>query len=194
MRHDVGKALDLLIRRHQFSGALLHAHLQLIAGVAQRLLRLHPRREIVHNAREHAVPGEVHLAHRQRDGKCGPIPPPGADFPPNTDDVRLTCLEIPRDVAVMLLPVGGGHEHIDVLPYDLVGGIPKEALGRRVERLDDSPIVNGDDPVHRGLQNGVRARLTVAEHRLGLLVDNDEIIVLLVQFPFGDMQCLQRDL
>jgi hypothetical protein len=87
----------------------------------------------------------------------------------------------------VLLPVGGRHEHSDVLPYDLVGGISKEALGCRVERLDDTPIVNGDDPVHRGLQNGVRARLTVTQHRLSLLMDNDEIVMLLVQFAFGDM-------
>jgi hypothetical protein len=55
---------------------------------------------------------------------------------------------------------GRRHEHTDILPYDLVGGIPKEALGSRVERLDDAPLVNGDDPVHRGLQNGVRASLS----------------------------------
>jgi hypothetical protein len=85
---------------------------------------------------------------------------------------------------------GRRHEHTDILPYDLVGGIPKEALGSRVERLDDAPLVNGDDPVHRGLQNGVRARLTVAEHRLSLPVHNNEIVMLLVQLPFGNLQRL----
>ena len=102
--------------------------------------------------------------------------------------------QIARYVAVMLLPVGGRHEHTDVLPYDLVGGIPKEALGSRVERLDDAPLVNGDDPVHRGLQNGMRACLTVAESRLSLLVDHDEVVMLLVPLPFSDLQLLQRDL
>src|SRR4030095_13457939 len=90
----------------------------------------------------------------------GPIPTSGADFPPNADNVGLVRLQIARYVAVVLLPGGGRHEHTDVLPYHLVGGIPKEALGSRVERLDDAPLVNGDDPVHRGLQNGVRASLS----------------------------------
>src|SRR4030095_3501283 len=124
----------------------------------------------------------------------GPIPTSGADFPPNADNVGFVLLQVQRYVAVVLLPVGGRHEHTDVLPYDFVGGIPKEALGSRVERLEDAPLVNSDDPVHRGLQNGVRARLTVAEPLLSLLVDYDEIVMLLVPLPFSDLQRLQRDL
>ena len=58
---DVGKAPDLLVRRRQFGGALLDAHLQLVAGVPQRLLRLYPRAEIVHDAGEQAArPGASH--------------------------------------------------------------------------------------------------------------------------------------
>src|SRR5262249_62017867 len=124
------------------------------------------------------------------DGKRGSIRPLGADLPPNTDDVRLTRLEIPRHVAVVLLPVRRGHKHTDVLPKHFLGAIPKEALGRRVERLDKALYVDGDDTVHRGLQNGVRTRLTVAEHRLSLPVHNDEIVMLLVQLPFGNLQRL----
>jgi hypothetical protein len=101
--------------------------------------------------------------------------------------VGLVRLQIARYVAIVLLSVRGRHEHTDVLPYDLVGGIPKEALGSRVERLDDAPLVNGDDPVHRSLQNGVRACLMVAEHRRGLLVDHDELVMLLVPLAFGDL-------
>jgi hypothetical protein len=65
-------------------------------------LGLHPRREIVHNASEHAAPGEVHLAHRQCNGKRGPIPTSGVDFPPNADNVGLARLQIARYVAVVL--------------------------------------------------------------------------------------------
>ena len=155
VRDNVGKAPDLFIRRLQFGRTLLDAHLQLVAGVPQRLLRLHPGGEIVHNAGEHTAAVQVHLTHRQRHGERGAIPALPAHFTPNADDVLLARLEIPRQVAVVLLPVGRGHEHADVLPNDVGGGIPKEALGRRIERLDGAALVDGDDAVHRGVQNGL---------------------------------------
>ena len=37
-----------------------------------------------------------------------------AYFLPNPNDVRLACLEIPREVAIVLLPVGGKrHKHTE---------------------------------------------------------------------------------
>ena len=43
VRDDIGKAPDLLVRCLQFGGTLLDAHLQLVAGVTQRLLGLPER-------------------------------------------------------------------------------------------------------------------------------------------------------
>ena len=60
------------------------------------------------------------------------------DFTPNANDSLLTRLEIARDIPIVRLPVGRGHEHTDVVSNHCVGGIPKEALGRRVERYDDA--------------------------------------------------------
>ena len=125
----VGKAPDLLVCFLEFDRALLDAHLQFVAGVSQRLLGLHPGGEIVHNAREHAAAVQVHLTHRQGYGERRAIPALPAHLPSDADDVRLARLAIPCQVAIVLLPVGGRHEHPDVLPKHFAGRVPKEALG-----------------------------------------------------------------
>jgi hypothetical protein len=135
--------------------------------VSQRLLGLYPSAEIVHNAGEHTVAVQVHLAHGQRDRERGAIPAPGADFTPNADDFPLTALEIPRQIAIVLLMIGRGHEQTDVLSNHVGGGIPKEALGRRVDRLNEAALIDGDNPVHCSLQNGGAAGFTVAQRHFG---------------------------
>ena len=106
VRNDVGKALNLLIRGCQFGGTLLHAYLQLIAGLAQCLLRLHARAEVVHDAGKEAQAVQVYFTHGQRHGKRCAIAALSPNFTPDADDVRLSRLEITRQIAVVFLPVG----------------------------------------------------------------------------------------
>ena len=44
--------------------------------------------------------------------------------------------QVIRDVAVVLLPIGAGHQHLDVLIQDVFGAIAEQPLGGRVERLE----------------------------------------------------------
>ena len=87
----------------------------------------------MHNAREHAAAVQVHLTHRQGYGERRPIPALPAHLPSDADDMRLAGLAIPCQVGIVFLPVGGRREHPDVLPKYFARGVPKEALGSRVE-------------------------------------------------------------
>ena len=53
----------------------------------------------------------------------------------------------------MFVAGGRGHEHRDVLPDDLRGGVAEDPLGGRVERLDGPLLVDGDDAIHGGLDD-----------------------------------------
>ena len=59
---------------------------------------------------------------------------------PDADDVRLTRLAVARQVAI---PADRARAHADVLPNHGGGGIPKEALRRRIEATACSSM---DDP------------------------------------------------
>ena len=94
----------------------------------------------------------------------------------------LARLEIACEIAVVGLPIGRGHEHTNVLAKHGMGGIAKETLGCRVERLDAAALINGDNPAHGSVQDGALARLTVAQRsfyfapecRLLLAADADD--------------------
>ena len=122
----------------------------------------------MHDAGEHTAAVQVHLTHGQRHGERGAIPALPAHVTPDADDVRLTRLAVARQVAIVLLPIGRGHEHPDVLPNHGGGGIPKEALRRRIQRGDHAVLIDRDDPVHGGLEDGVTAGFTVPQRGLGL--------------------------
>ena len=45
------------------------------------------------------------------------------------------------------------HEHGDVVPNHLAGGVPKHQLGRRVVCDDGAPAINRGDPIGRRIQD-----------------------------------------
>ena len=52
-----------------------------------------------------------------------------------------------------------GHEHLDVAPDHLSGGIAENALDGRIEGLDDTALIDGDDAVHHGVEDRSDARI-----------------------------------
>src|SRR3546814_4815793 len=58
------------------------------------------------------------------------------------------------DIAVMPLPVGGGHQHGDILAQHVAFGILEHALRGRAERHDRAAHVDDDQRVRDGRQDG----------------------------------------
>ena len=59
------------------------------------------------------------LADREMHGKGRAVLAQARHLTADTDDLALTGLQIVADIAVVLAPVGLGHEHLDVLPDQL---------------------------------------------------------------------------
>ena len=78
-------------------------------------------------------------------------------LPPDADDVRLAGADVMADVLVVAAVVGLGHEHVHVLPDHLGGRVAENPLRRRIEGLDDRPLVDRDDPVDDVFEHGADA-------------------------------------
>jgi hypothetical protein len=61
----------------------------------------------------------------------------------------------------MLAVVRFGHENLYVLSYDFFGFVTENTLGRRVETLNDTPVIYGDNAVDYGIQNGLEPRRVI---------------------------------
>ena len=77
--------------------------------------------------------------------------------------------EVVGEVAVMLTVVRFRHEQLDVLPGDFGTRIAEDALGCRIERRDQSTMVDGDDPVDHMIHDGAHPLLGLPEFGLGPL-------------------------
>ena len=69
----------------------------------------------------------------------------------------------------MHLAVRRGHQHAHVGADHFGGRVAEQAFRGRIDRLDDAALVDGDDGVQRGFQNGPMPRLVVAQLGLGPL-------------------------
>src|SRR5579862_1498480 len=65
------------------------------------------------------------------------------------------------------------YEEGDVLRDDLLGAIAEDALGGKIERLNASALVDGDDAVRRRLDDGAHLRLALLQRPLGVFAPRD---------------------
>ena len=70
--------------------------------------------------------------------------------------------EVVRDVSIVLLAIGAGHQQLDVLAQHLVRPVAEQSLRRGIERLDEPLGVDDDDAVDRGVKNGLEDRFHMA--------------------------------
>ena len=56
--------------------------------------------------------------------------------------------QVAREILVVLLVIRRRHQHVDVLANDVVFGIAKQPLGRRIERLHAAVLIDDDDAVY----------------------------------------------
>ena len=136
--------------------------------LAELLLHLDACREVADETGEDGRPAELHLPDREFHGEDRAILALRFHLTPDADDPLLARPPISREIAIMVLAMGRGHEHLDIAPDHLAGGIAEQLFRRRAEGLDDSTLIDRDDRVGRGFQDGAQPRFPLFDHRLGM--------------------------
>ncbi len=116
------------------------------------------------------------LGHLDFDGKLRVVLAPRFELAPDADDLRLARPHIALDVAVMQRVMRLRHEHVDVAPDQFLGGIAEHRGRRRIDRLDDPVLVDGDDRIDHSVDDRSGARFAVAQRlvRAPPVADVDE--------------------
>ena len=85
----------------------------------------------------------------------------------NADDSGLTRVQVSGEIAVVMFAIGRGHEQLDVLANQFVGAVGENALCGGVSRLDDAALIDGDDSVNRGVENGLESGIAIVQALAG---------------------------
>ena len=136
---------------------------ELGAAPARLVLGAAPIGDVADDAGEQPSASDAELADRKVDGKPTAALVKSLDLPADADDAGLAGVEIARDVRVVLGPIRLGHEHADVATGDLVRLVTENRRGHGICRFDDAVLVDDDDRVDGGVQNGLEARLAIGE-------------------------------
>ena len=116
-------------------------------------------RDVADEAGEKALITRAHLPDRELHGEGRAVLTLADHEPADADDATLSGLQIAFDVAVMILPVGRRHQHLDVFSDRFSDGVAELSFGRRAERVDDSPLVDDDHRIGNGFENRCEMRL-----------------------------------
>ena len=116
--------------------------------------------QIAHEARKESLLPRDHLAYGELHREGRPVLAFADDDPPDADDPALARRHVAGEVAVVLGPVGVGHQHADVLPDHLCGDPSKLPLRRGREGLHDPLLVDDDHRVGDGVEDRLQVRLT----------------------------------
>jgi hypothetical protein len=127
-------------------------------------------RQIADDAGETALAFQHDFAHRQIDGDTVSVAVFGLQLAANADDSSLAGFHVAPHVFIVAATMRLRHEPVHGLAGDLLGRVPEQLGGRLVERLYATLVIDDDDCVRRGLQNG--AVLGFPPRMLGA-VDND---------------------
>ena len=117
---------------------------------AQPPFHLHAIGQVVKDAGELPLAVDRHL--RRPTGAAGKVEPsfrrPWTSRPLPMIFARPGG-QVARQVGVVFLAIGRGHQHVDVVAADFGGGVAEQPFGAGIEGLDPSVRVDHDDPVHR---------------------------------------------
>jgi len=115
----------------------------------QPLIRLLAQRDVADEADEARRLGLRDLA-------------PRANLAADADDARLTGLVEALEVPVVLRVVRRRHQHVDVVPDDLLGAITEDPLRGEAELLDSPAMVDHDDRVDGGVEQRTEIQFRLA--------------------------------
>src|SRR5579864_3187451 len=101
-----------------------------------------PLGQVANKAGQEALAAGVDLTDREFDRKGAAVLALPDDDPPDTDDPALPGGAVAREIAVMPVAVGAGHQHAHIVAFDLFDGIPEEPFRRGAEGPDDPLVVD----------------------------------------------------
>lgn len=131
-------------------------------------LEASPLGDVAEDAGEEASLSDVELADGQVDGEDGSVLAAAEDLAADADDAALAGLAVAGEVAVMSGAVGLGHEGADVASEEISRGPSEHAFGGRVDGVDEAAVVDGDDALDGGVEDGAEAGVAVLEGKGGL--------------------------
>ena len=135
----------------------------------QSLLGVLSLGDVAQAADERSTIADSGLAHGQVRGKDRSVFAPADDLAAEADDRLPTRSNVILQVTIVLEPVGIGHQELHVLADHLVPGVTEHPLGGRIEGLDDAALVDDDEGIDGGGQDGFRAGLAIAQGLFGAL-------------------------
>ena len=131
--------------------------------LAELFLHLHARAQVVKDAGELALAANGQFADRQANGQHASVFAKRGHITSHADDLRDTRIEIVRQIAVVIVPVGRRHQHADVLADHFGGGITEELFGTEIERFDTPARIDQNDGVDGGIDDRPQALFTLPE-------------------------------
>src|SRR6516164_8595311 len=142
------------------SGHMNELRLQLL----QPRLRLLTLRYVPDKASEKVTVARSHFPHRQlhREGRA--VLALADHDAPDSNDSPLSGPQILLDVAIVILPVGRRHQHLDVFSNHFRRGIAEQPFRRRAERLHDSVLADDDHRIRHGIED--RREMSLARKRV----------------------------
>src|SRR6185369_10775844 len=109
---------------------------------------------ITHKTDELGRFGAIDPPHGQVDGKPVAIPPLSLQLAAHADDVRDAGTVVTGEVLVMRAAVRLRHQHADIATLDLRRTPAEQALGRSIEGLNETLMINEDYRIDRGVHDG----------------------------------------
>src|SRR5215470_10914677 len=153
-----------------------------------RLLTL---RYVADKASEKVTVARSHLPHRQlhREGRA--VLALAHHDAADPDDSPLAGPQILLDVAVVILPVGRWHQHLDVFSNHFRRAIAEQPFRRRAERLHDSALVDHDHRIRHGIED--RREMSLARKRVPRAGGGSNTVALQLLSTPGDAYSDQRE-
>ena len=124
------------------------------------------RRDVAHDGGEKALAATVAPF---GDGKVernqGAVLAPPLDLASNIDGIPFPGPAVAGQKGVLRCVVLRGHQHRHVSADGLIRRVAEDRLSRAVEGLDRPLVVEHDDSIHGGVQDGAQPRLSRGDRR-----------------------------
>src|SRR5205814_2944293 len=113
--------------------------------------------------REEPARTEKHFTHRQAHRKHAAVFAHSSYFASDANDPRFAGAKVAQKISIVLATVRLGHQQLDVAAHQFRLNVAKEPLRRRIGRLNDAVLVNGNDRVDGSVNDSARSRVALTK-------------------------------